>query len=147
MTKTIKLSKKITVAGVETDKIELREITTRDIRALGMPVVVKADGLVDMNMDVCGKYISRLSNLTDGDVDNLPVEDFINLGDWFFRSSDAEHAEQRVAGLVYHLHLSPMELLNMPVGELNWLYDQMCKLSDKQERDMNHGQNNRSKRR
>lgn len=78
MTKTIKLSKKITVAGVETDKIELREITTRDIRALGMPIKVKPDATADIDMNICGKYIARLSNLTDGDVDALPVADFTN---------------------------------------------------------------------
>lgn len=78
MAKTIKLSQKITVAGKEISEIELREITTRDIRALGMPIKVKADGTADIDMNVCGKYIARLSNLTDGDVDGLPVADFTN---------------------------------------------------------------------
>lgn len=78
MAKTIKLTKKITVLGVETDTIELCEITTRDIRALGVPLTIKANGTVEINMDICGKYLSRLSNLTDGDVDKLSTTDFTN---------------------------------------------------------------------
>lgn len=76
MAKNIKLSKKITVLGKETDTIELREITTRDIRMLGMPLKIKTDGTAEMNMDVCAKYLARLSNLTDGDVDKMSIADF-----------------------------------------------------------------------
>ena len=79
MAKTIHLSQKITVQGKETDTIELRDVTTRDIRALGMPVKIRTDGAADINMDVCGKYLARLSNLTDGDVDKLSTDDFMDI--------------------------------------------------------------------
>lgn len=71
-----KLSTKITVAGAETNEIELREPTTKDVRKFGMPYKIKADGSVEINMDVAGNYISGLSNLTDGDVNSLPLCDF-----------------------------------------------------------------------
>ncbi len=77
--KSYKLKEKITVAGVETSEIEFRDPTTRDVRALGMPYKIGVDGTVQMNMDVCAKYIAQLSNLTDGDVDKLPVEEFTEL--------------------------------------------------------------------
>ncbi len=79
MANTIKLSQPITVLGKETTTIELRDITTRDVRALGVPFTIKTDGSVEMNMDVCGKYMSRLSNLTDGDVDKMAISDFTTI--------------------------------------------------------------------
>ena len=77
MTIKIKLKKKIMVLEKETDTIELREPTTRDVRRLGMPIAIGQAGDAGMNMDVCAKYLVALSNLTDGDIDKLSVEDFI----------------------------------------------------------------------
>ncbi len=78
MTITIKLKKPIKVLDADTDTIELREPTTRDVRKLGMPIAIGADGDAGMNMDVCAKYLVALSNLTDGDIDKLSVEDFVD---------------------------------------------------------------------
>ena len=75
---TIKLTKKITVLGNEIDSIELREPTTRDVRKFGMPISIGKDGTAAMDMDVCAKYLVALSNLTDGDVDKMAIDDFIN---------------------------------------------------------------------
>ncbi len=71
-----KLKNKITVAGVDTDVVELREPTTRDVRELGYPFTFNQDGTLDMNMKSIGKYIVRLSNLSDGDVDKLSIGEF-----------------------------------------------------------------------
>ena len=73
----IKLKKKINVLDKDIDTIELREPTTRDVRKLGMPITIGADENAGMNMDVCAKYLVALSNLTDGDIDKLSVEDFV----------------------------------------------------------------------
>lgn len=77
MTIQIKLKKKINVLDKEIDTIELREPTTRDVRRLGMPIAIGADENAGMNMEVCAKYLVALSNLTDGDIDKLSMEDFI----------------------------------------------------------------------
>lgn len=79
MTITIKLKQKINVLDKDINTIELREPTTRDVRKLGMPITIGADGKADMNMEVCAKYLVALSNLTDGDVDKISVEDFIEI--------------------------------------------------------------------
>ena len=78
MTMKIKLKKPINVLDKETDTIELREPTTRDIRKFGMPITIGVSGEAGMNMDVCAKYLVALSNLTDGDIDKLSVEDFVD---------------------------------------------------------------------
>lgn len=75
---TIKLTKKITLLGNETDTIELREPTTRDVRKFGMPISIGKDGAASMDMDVCAKYLVALSNLTDGDIDKMAIDDFVN---------------------------------------------------------------------
>lgn len=31
-----------------------------------------------MDMDVCAKYLVALSNLTDGDIDKMAIDDFVN---------------------------------------------------------------------
>lgn len=77
MTIKIKLKKPITVLEKETDTIELREPTTRDVRKFGMPITIGSDENAGMNMEVCAKYLVALSNLTDGDLDKLSVEDFV----------------------------------------------------------------------
>lgn len=76
---TIKLTKKINLLGQNVDTIELREPTTRDIRKLGMPITVSTSGAAEINMDVCAKYVVALSNLTDGDIDKMSIDDFINV--------------------------------------------------------------------
>ena len=76
---TIKLTKKITVLGNEIDSIELREPTTRDVRKLGMPIAFDGKtNTASMDMDICAKYLVALSNLTDGDIDKLAIDDFVN---------------------------------------------------------------------
>ncbi len=75
---TIKLTKKITVLGNEIDSIELREPTTRDVRKLGMPISIGKAGTASMDMDICAKYLVALSNLTDGDIDKLSIDDFMD---------------------------------------------------------------------
>ncbi len=77
MTIKIKLKHKINVLEKETDTIELREPTTRDVRRLGMPIAIGQSGEAGMNMEVCAKYLVALSNLTDGDIDKLAMDDFI----------------------------------------------------------------------
>ena len=77
MTIQIKLKKKINVLDKEIDTIELREPTTRDVRRLGMPIAIGATSEASINMDVCAKYLVALSNLTDGDIDKLSVDDFV----------------------------------------------------------------------
>ena len=76
---TIKLTQKINVLGQDINTIELREPTTRDVRRLGMPITVATSGAAEINMDVCAKYVVALSNLTDGDIDKMSIDDFMNV--------------------------------------------------------------------
>lgn len=71
-----KLKEKITVAGNEIDAIELREITTRDVREIGLPYSIALIGTIEINTRMLGKYIVRLSNLTELDVDKMPPQTF-----------------------------------------------------------------------
>jgi hypothetical protein len=41
--------------------------------------------------------------------------------------------------MAFHLHLSPAELLAMPISELNWLFSAVAELSEKQEKELRSG--------
>lgn len=92
--KVIKLSSPITAHGETLSEISLRVPTPADARKVkSLPYVMGADESVNLNVDVCAKYVELLAQIPPSSIEQLAMSDFNTLC-WevagFFMGSGSE---------------------------------------------------------
>lgn len=76
----IALRKPIRAYGEDVAHLEMRAATSADARALkALPYSIDSDESVNLNLEVCARYISRLCNIPMSSVDQLDLNDLNNL--------------------------------------------------------------------
>ncbi|CAN0621509.1 Phage tail assembly protein [Burkholderia multivorans] len=77
---TIPLSAPIRAYGEELSVLTLRQPTPADARALkALPYIFAADESMNVNTDVCAKYIERLASIPPSSIEQLTMGDFNTL--------------------------------------------------------------------
>lgn len=76
----IPLRTPIKAYGEEVSHLEMRAANAEDARILkALPYSIGNDESVNLNLDVCARYISRLCNIPMSSVDQLNLNDLNNL--------------------------------------------------------------------
>ncbi|AOK40841.1 phage tail assembly protein [Burkholderia vietnamiensis] len=77
---TIPLAAAIRAHGEELTVLMLRQPTPADARALkALPYMIGADESINVNTDVCAKYIERLASIPPSSIEQLTMGDFNTL--------------------------------------------------------------------